>query len=74
MRSEELKEALGQLVGRKARPAPLVLTPGCPFGAVVESRLGELEREFGDIKGRLNSLFFLVIGAVMVEVVLRVLR
>ncbi len=42
------------------------------FRAAVELRLTSLEREVGDLKGRLNGLIFVVLGAVITQVVLRV--
>jgi hypothetical protein len=41
------------------------------FRAAVELRLSSLEREVGDLKGRLNGLIFVVLGAVITQVVLR---
>jgi hypothetical protein len=42
------------------------------FRAAVELRLASLEREVGELKGRLNGLIFVVLGAVITQVVLRV--
>ena len=42
------------------------------FRAAVEQRLGNLERDMGDLKGRLNGLIFLVIGTVLTQVLLKV--
>ncbi len=42
------------------------------FRAAVEQRLAALERDIGDLKGRLNGLIFLVIGTVITQVVLKV--
>jgi hypothetical protein len=43
------------------------------FRASVEFRLKNLERDVGDLKGRINGLIFVVLGAVITQVVLRVL-
>jgi hypothetical protein len=43
------------------------------FRAAVEIRLTNLERELGDLKGRINGLIFLVAGTVITQVVLRVI-
>ena len=75
--SEELKGAISKLIrgGKEATGRPAVSTaPGCVFGAVVEERLKELERSLGEVKARLNGLIFLVVGAVVLEIVLRLLR
>jgi hypothetical protein len=44
------------------------------FRAAVHQRLLNLEREAGDLKGRLNGLIFLVIGTVITQVVLKVVQ
>lgn len=41
------------------------------FRAAVELRLASLEREVAELKGRLNGLIFVVLGAVITQVVLR---
>ncbi len=41
------------------------------FRAAVELRLSNLERDVGDLKGRINGLIFVVLGAVIAQVVLR---
>ena len=41
------------------------------FRAAVEERLAGLEREAGDLRGRINGLIFVVIGAVVTQVVLK---
>lgn len=42
------------------------------FRASVQQRLRGLEREVGELKTRLNGLIFVVLGAVITQVVLRV--
>ncbi len=44
------------------------------FRAAVEQRLGNLERDMGELKGRLNGLIFLVIGTVLTQVLLKVVQ
>jgi len=41
------------------------------FRASVEERLATLDREVGDLRGRINGLIFVVIGAVVTQVVLK---
>ena len=43
------------------------------FRTSVELRLANLERDIGDLKGRLNGLIFVVLGAVITQIVLRVM-
>jgi hypothetical protein len=40
----------------------------------VEQRLRNLERDMGELKGRLNGLIFLVIGTVVTQVTLRLVQ
>ena len=44
------------------------------FRAVTEQRLRSLEREVADVKGRVNGLIFVVAGAVITQVVLKLLQ
>ena len=65
---------LRSLLRRRSAPAQRVDTaPGCPFGAVVEQRLKDLERNIGEVKARVSGLIFLVVGAVIVQIALRLL-
>jgi hypothetical protein len=41
------------------------------FRASVEERLTGLERDAGELRGRINGLIFVVIGAVVTQVVLK---
>ena len=41
------------------------------FRASVEERLAGLERDAGELRGRINGLIFVVIGAVVTQVVLK---
>jgi hypothetical protein len=44
---------------------------GASFRATVDLRLGNLERQLDELKGRVNSLLFLLAGAVATQVVLK---
>ncbi len=44
------------------------------FRAATEQRLLSLERELAEVKGRVNGLIFVVAGAVITQVVLRLLQ
>lgn len=74
MAHEELAQALRAMRGRRRAPAPFNIEPGCPFGALVRERLADLEHHLDEVKARLNGLLFLVAGAVVVDVVLRLVR
>jgi hypothetical protein len=42
------------------------------FRAALEQRMQNLERDIGELKGRLNGLIFVVIGAVITQLILKV--
>jgi hypothetical protein len=69
--------SLERAISRFRRSAGNGAVPGnrsaAAFRASVEFRLGNLERDVGDLKGRINGLIFVVLGAVITQVVLRVL-
>ena len=44
------------------------------FRTAVELRLGNVERELGEVKGRVNGLIFLVAGTVIAQVVLKLVQ
>lgn len=44
------------------------------FRAATEERLRSLEREVVEVKGRLNGLIFVVAGAVITQVVLKLIQ
>lgn len=44
------------------------------FRAAVEQRLSGLERDVGELRGRINGLIFVVLGAVVTQVVLKVVQ
>ena len=75
--SNKLKETIGELASRSRTTRQAVgvdISPGCAFGAVIEQRLKDMERNLADLKARLNGLIFLVVGAVLVEVIMRLVR
>lgn len=74
MGSEEMVAALRRLARRPQAPPPAVsLTPGCPFGAVLQERIKDLEGQLAEVKARINGLIFLVLGAVILQVVVKLL-
>jgi len=44
------------------------------FRARVEERLRNLEQQLAELKGRINGLLFLMVGAVLTQVILRLLQ
>ena len=74
---DRLADALRRLVRRGSAgvaPQGPGLAPPTPFDALLEARIRALERQVEEVKGRVNGLFFLLLGSLAVEVVLRLLR
>ena len=77
MESESSKKLAGSMrklllrIRGKDELSPLEMSPGCPFGALVEERLRSMERDTREVKGRINGLIFLLIALVVAEVIMR---
>ena len=71
---QALEEALTSLFRKQRRVREDVtnMSPGA-FRAVVDGRLGSLERQLDELKGRVNGLLFLVAGTVLTQVIIRLL-
>jgi hypothetical protein len=70
-----LEDALAALFRRRQqriREDVTNLSPGA-FRAVMDERLGNLERQLDELKGRVNGLLFLVAGTVLAQVLIRLL-
>jgi len=74
--SQQLERAIARFRPKERAPSDNGETgrrvSAAAFRAVVEQRLRSLERDIGEMKGRLNGLIFLVIGTVITQVVLKV--
>ena len=70
MESDPLKDALRRL--RRPRPPEVDVSPVSTFDALLDQRLDHLERHVEELKTRINGLVFLVIGAVIAQVVLSI--
>ena len=70
MESDPLRDALRRL--RRPRPPEVDLSPVSTFDALLDQRLDHLERHVEELKTRINGLVFLVIGAVIAQVVLSI--
>ena len=66
MGSEALKEEIRRLFGRRAPE------PACSYGFYVRERLSLLEDGLREIKGRVNFLILTIFGAIVAEIILRV--
>lgn len=65
---------------RHAQPSPsaetatLRLGPATAFDALLQERINALDRGLDELKGRVNGLIFLVLGAVVTQLVLGLVR
>ena len=70
MRTEGLRKAIARFgrskLGREAQVVGLL--PESTFDAMLDLRLKELQRQIGEVKGRINGLFFFVLGAAILQV------
>jgi hypothetical protein len=74
--SKRLERSIGELflkIGGRRHPPLAEMSPGCPFGALLEERLRNMEREIGELKGRINGLIFLLIALVLAEILMRLI-
>lgn len=72
--ADSLQQQLSRFRGAPSdgeRNAIAVRVSAAAFRAAVEQRLKNLERDIAEIKGRLNGLIFVVMGAVITQLVLR---
>lgn len=52
---------------------PMEVRPSSPFEALLDERQHELRRELEEIKGRVNGVIYVVLGAIGVNLILRLL-
>jgi len=74
--SEELKGTIRRLsrsTKGKGQSSLVDISPGCSFGAVVDERIKEIERNIGELKSRINGLILIVLAAVVAEVIISLL-
>lgn len=64
-----LKNPMNIFNRKPTAPAPPAIKPESTFDAVLEMRLAELHRQVSEIKGRINTLFFFVMIAAMLQFV-----
>ena len=66
----KLLNRIMNLFNRSTHPAgPRAIRPESTFDAVLEIRLAELQRQIAEVKGRINTLFFFVMIAAMLQFV-----
>ena len=66
-----LRPARGKHPGGDGHRAPVDLAPGSAYEALTRQMVEALTEELDEIKGRLNGLLFMVAGAIVIDVVLR---
>jgi hypothetical protein len=65
---EQALKSIGRRRSRRENATTEIRSPAA-FRAAVDERLRSLERQMDEVKGRINSLLFLVAGTVLTEVV-----
>ena len=65
---------LGRRLGSGVEPPALETMSAPAFRSVVAERLRALERDVGEVRARVNNLLFVVAGAVVTQVVLRLVE
>ena len=70
MRTEGLRKVIARFGrSKRGREAQAVrFLPESTFDAMLDLRLKELHRQIGEVKGRINGLFFFVLGAAILQV------
>lgn len=68
MRDKGIKDAVRRLRGPS--PRGIGTAPESTFDALLEQRLGQVERLVDELKTRINGLVFLIAGAVLVQITL----
>lgn len=71
MRNKEIRDAVSNL--RRPPSSGVDLAPASTFDALLDQRIRDLEHHVGELKTRVNGLLFLVVGAVIVQIVLGLL-
>jgi hypothetical protein len=72
MSDKEIRDAVHKL--RQPSAPGVDLSPASTFDALLEQRIGHLERHVEELKTRINGLVFLVAGAVVVQIILGFFR
>lgn len=62
---------LRDLVERRSGQDKVDLEPGCAYGVVTRQMVDMLRADVRQIKGRIDALFSLVAGAIVIEILLR---
>ncbi len=71
MKTTELGKALRRVVGSKKLWRP-PQPPPAPE-ALLDLRIEHLQKQFDEVKGRVNALLLIILGAVITDLVIRLL-
>jgi len=74
-----LREAVAQLTRRLVRPTPPrpplpEVQPCCAYELVTRQMLEDMRAELAELKARVNGLLFMLAGAILLDVILRLAR
>jgi hypothetical protein len=74
-RPRALEAAIGRFAPGARPPAESSLETMTPpaFRAIVAERLRSLERDLAEVRGRINGLLFVAIGAIVTQFVVRLI-
>ena len=67
-----MNNPMKRLKSKRRSVMPPTIQPESTFDAVLDMRLAELQQQIAEVKGRVNSLFFFALGAVLLQVGLNV--
>jgi hypothetical protein len=56
---------------RQSAPAPLDLEPATAYEAITRQKVESLEDDLSEIKSRVDTIFYLVIGSILVDMLSR---
>lgn len=73
MAERELKERLRRIGAGRAGPALVEMKPASAYEAVTRQMVEALADELKEIKGRLNGLLWMVGGAMVLDVAMRLM-
>lgn len=69
--SERPSERLARMVRERTEPHRIDMTPATAFEAITRRMVEDLASEVRDLRGRIDRLIFVVLGAIIVDILLR---
>ncbi len=68
---DELTRLIRRLAPRRPPPAAFLAEPGSAFEPALAARLRSVEADLAEVRGRVNGLLFVVAGAAVTQIVMR---